>query len=597
MSEFSSESGHYSRTAHRLWNFWRLSLWVVFVLIKLGSTPSPLLGTASSDRFEAILKEGFNLHERQQYGRAIPLLEEARTLKPADYFVNLLLGIDYLRLGEVRKALPRLETARTTHRDDPTALGYLAEAYSSLHEFDRAAEALQRSVEAPDSSDQSRLSLVKFYLQRFRMVSAELRSTSTGLAYSYRLRALVLHDRGDPNEYQALLQASALEPRLPGLETALGEFHLLAGRWEQARENFTRARAQNPNDLDLIVSEAILAAYSQDWNRAKLLLSDVGSRSRSRLAAALREWPAALSVPKDLESQIAVPPLQSDALTASEAFHQQRWENLIERFRSSPETTEGSWWLGVALARLERFTEGIVPLERARTELAFRAQADYWLALCYARAVEKMKTQLSNSERNPLVHLIDGEVMLRLALDGTAAVTEYRRAVTAFPQDPVAWTGLAEAQLLTGDTQEARQSANRALGLDVNRIEASQVLGEACIQERDYRAAIPPLERALQAQPSNQRVRLLLGTAYSRSQRDQEACLLLEAVLKEGYPDEKGTTHYLLGTVLRRLGRLQDSARAFEEAKVLSDAFASSGHSLAPRSEPVGRPASESERK
>src|SRR6266545_5554686 len=70
------------------------------------------------NRFESLLQEGFELHRQQRYRRAIPLLEQARALRPADYFVNLLLGIDHLRLGDARRAVPRLESARKARNHD-----------------------------------------------------------------------------------------------------------------------------------------------------------------------------------------------------------------------------------------------------------------------------------------------------------------------------------------------------------------------------------------------------------------------------------------------------------------------------------------------
>jgi cytochrome c-type biogenesis protein CcmH/NrfG len=132
--------------------------------------------------------------------------------------------------------------------------------------------------------------------------------------------------------------------------------------------------------------------------------------------------------------------------------------------------------------------------------------------------------------------------------------------------------------MLAGDSQGARESAARALRLDSRRFEASRVLGEAYLQDRDYEGAIPPLKQALQAQPQNVSVHLLLGTAYSQTGRDQEALPLLESVLERGYPDEKGRVHYVLGTVLRRLGRGKDADQAFEQAEQLSETFARLAH-------------------
>jgi tetratricopeptide (TPR) repeat protein len=563
-----------------------------FALCLYGALAQPGLGLTScaiyfaqgqDSQFESLLKRGFELHRQQQYRQAIRLLEQARTLQPADYFVNLLLGIDHLRLGDARRALQRLESARKTRNNDSTVLGYLAEAHSVLEEFDKAAEVLQFVASQPGATEEDHLNLIRFYLRRFRVVSEELRSTTTGLAYSYRLQAVVLRDRKDPKTVEMLLRARSLEPQMPGLETALGDSYLAEGRWEEAASAFDRARTLNSDDLELMVGEAILAARSENGSKAGLLLSEVGARSQHVLNDAIRNWPASVPMPPDLRRQQG----EGDKYRTGKVgqqdpqqlFQQQRWESLVERLRAKPASPMEALWLGDALARLERFTEAIVPLEQAQRETQLKTEASYWLALCYARAAEKSKLQLSkNGRQSPFLHLVNGEVLLRLALDGPSAVAEYRKAADLLQEDPAVWTGLAEAQMLAGDSHGARESGNRALRLDSQRFDALQILGEACLQERDYEAAVLPLQQALQVQPANVRVRLLLGTAYAKSGRQADALPLLESVLSRGYPDEKGTCHYLLGDVLRRLGRTQDSERAFDRAKQLSESFSRSAH-------------------
>ncbi len=553
----------------------------------LGLTPYAVYFFAQDrdSRFESLLKEGFELHQQRQYHRAIRLLEQARAVRPADYFVNLLLGIDHLRLGDARRALQPLEAARKARNNDSTVLGYLAEAHSVLEEFDKAAEVLQFAASQPGAVEEDHLNLIRFYLRRFRVVSEELRSTTTGLAYSYRLQALVLRDRKDPKTVEMLLRARSLEPQMPGLETTLGHSYLAEGLWEEAAGAFDRARTLNSDDLELMIGEAILAARSENGSKAGLLLSEVGERSRHVLNAAIRNWPASVPTPPELGRQKgeggkyrAGKGGQQDP---QQLFQQQRWESLVEGLQAKPASLMEAFWLGNALASLERFAEAIVPLERAQRETQLKTEACYWLALCYARATEKSKLQLSEKERqSPFLHLVNGEVMLRLALDGPSAVAEYRKAAALLQEDPAVWTGLAEAQMLAGDSHGARESGNRALRLDSQRFEALQTLGEACLQERDYEAAVPPLQQALQVQPANVRVRLLLGTAYAKSGRQAEALPLLESVLSRGYPDEKGTCHYLLGDVLRRLGRTQDAERAFDRAKQLSESFSRSAHGV-----------------
>jgi tetratricopeptide (TPR) repeat protein len=537
----------------------------------------------SAAKFESLLRGGFELHRQQQYNRSIPLLEQAHSLRPEDYQVNLLLGIDYLRSGDPRKALSFLAVARDTRPGDATALGYLAEGYATLNKFDRAVESLQSAACKADEPAESRLALVQFYLRRFVLIEGELRSTTAGSAYAYRLQALILHARQDPKEREALLRVQALVPHFPGLESALGHEDLLRSRFERAEAEFSQARSINPNDLDMMVGEAILAVRSGDLRKAEVTLSEVANRSRARLLTALREWPASVGLPVDLKRrllQVRKPERASATLPVPRELHQeQRWESLVRVLASKSLNPEESFWLGSSLAHLGRFDEAIPPLERARHETRLALEANYWLSFCYARGAEEGTRQFQKAgKESALAHVVRAEVLLRLVRDGAAATAEYQRAVSALPGDPSVWTGLAASQLLAGDSQGARDSARKALQLDPRRTPAARTYAESSIQERDYAAAIPPLRQVLGAQPNDTGAQVLLATAYSKTGDDPLALRFLEAALSQGYPDEKGSVHYLLGTVLRRLGREKEAGQAFEQAQALSDSFAQSSH-------------------
>ena len=76
----------------------------------------PVLGRAEPSKtvdakFDALLHQGFALHQESRFADAIPVLEQARRLRPGDYFANLLLGIDLLRSGKAAEAVPRLKLA------------------------------------------------------------------------------------------------------------------------------------------------------------------------------------------------------------------------------------------------------------------------------------------------------------------------------------------------------------------------------------------------------------------------------------------------------------------------------------------------------
>ena len=109
------------------------------------------------------------------------------------------------------------------------------------------------------------------------------------------------------------------------------------------------------------------------------------------------------------------------------------------------------------------------------------------------------------------------------------------------------------------------------------------------MQERDYEAAIPALNKVLQLEPRDVGAQFLLGTAYSQIGASEKALVLLQAVEDSDFPDEKGRLQYLLGTVLRKLGRLDEAQVAFQRSQELADAFARTSHGLASPAEDLSQ--------
>jgi tetratricopeptide (TPR) repeat protein len=511
----------------------------------------------SQDDFDTLMRRGFELHREQQYSRSIPLLERALAIRPGEYAVNLLLGIDLLRSGQPRKALVYFESARKIDAGQPEPLGYEADAYAACGEFDRTAGILRGMAER---SGEAAFTLIQFYLRRFGELAEQLRSTTAGLAQAYRLEAFALHERRDPKEREVLLRAEALMPGASKIASALGQALLIQSRFEEASREFSRALAHDSGDLDAMVGNAVVAAHNGDLTQAKHLLTVVSQQSPHRLAVAYREWPRAVPLSPEL------------VLKAAD-------DGTRELLGMAPQngTPTESFRFGVALAGLGRWEDAIVPLERAERDKGFRLDSAYWLSLCYSRGAEERTERLGSKPTNrQWIAAVRGEVLLRLVHDGPAAAAEFRMAAALAPADPALRTGLAESQLLAGDTAAARNSARKALDLDPLRGAAMRVIAEAAMQERDYSAAIPALERLLAIHENDIAAQVLLGTAYARTRSADRAAHYLQAALDQGYPDERGTVHYVLGTALRQLGRDEEATRLFQRAQALSDAFARS---------------------
>jgi predicted Zn-dependent protease len=143
---------------------------------------------AHEDEFQALLKQGFALHQQAQFAEAIPVLERARALEPKDYFANLLLGIDLLRTGKTAEAIPKLELAARAKPEEETPEDYLGEAKATLGRNAEAAEAYRRAMLRGHNSEESLEAWAGFALERFRQIGEGLRASEAGVAIVERLQ-------------------------------------------------------------------------------------------------------------------------------------------------------------------------------------------------------------------------------------------------------------------------------------------------------------------------------------------------------------------------------------------------------------------------
>jgi predicted Zn-dependent protease len=179
----------------------------------------------------------------------------------------------------------------------------------------------------------------------------------------------------------------------------------------------------------------------------------------------------------------------------------------------------------------------------------------------------------TGSEDKAAVYRLRGDVLLRLKGDSTAAQAEYKNAIALHPGDPALLERLAQAQLSSGETEAAQQSAKAALAIDPHRSDALRTLAALAMNNRDYDQAIPILRQLTIEAPGDPAVSVELGRALAQTGQPAESLQLLAPALAAGFPDEKGATHALLAKVLRKLGREAEATTAEAEARRLSDQY------------------------
>lgn len=545
---------------------------------------------------EPLVQQAFELHQKGQFTMALPLLRRAYRIGPHDYFVNLLMGIDLLRTGQPKDAVPYLKEASRLRRGEEFPLDYLGEALARQKLNAYAVEAYLRAVHVANGSADSSVAFVDFALSRFAALSEQLRSSQSGLAAEYRLRALALPS-SDVSRIQVLQHSAELDPAAPSIWSDLARALLATGDAVDAETALHQALDHDPDDLEAWPVDAHLAAQKSDWGHATDRLNAVASRSSSVFARAAREWPAALQpsessavsgaaanfldcVGKHLEacSALQLPPGASPA-PISVLFREQRWERLTKLPVPSAGQSDAWFRRGVAFAHLDDCEHAVPALERSHPETFPGVYGIFLLSLCYSREAGQIAEQARQStDEEAVLHMMRGDILLRLQGNPQAAYSEYEAAATRRSNDPALLERLAEAQLGTGQVMAAEENAKAALKLDPHRPSAERILAKLAMQARDYETALPYLRKLVASNPRDIASRVELGNAAAQTGALEEALHNLQPALARGYPDEKGSLHYLLGSVLKKMGRKAEAEQAFAAARQLSDAFQQASH-------------------
>lgn len=542
----------------------------------------------AEDEFKPLMQKAFDLHQRGQFSAALPLLRHAYAMQPDDYFVNLLMGIDSLRTGEMKASVPYLKKASGLRPKEEYPLAYLGEAYARQELYADAVAAYLKAVDVAPGSAESSIAFVDFALSRFADISASLRSSTKGLAAEYRLRALA-PNQSDTARQSLLQRAADLDPNAHGIWSDLARAVLASGDSRAAAEDCHHALDADPNDLAAWLVNAQLAAKGGDWKRVNERLNAIAQRSPQTLSREAGKWPRQVLPPEGAVSNSAAKffacvreettacQIVSRAGASAEPvtlFREQRWEQVIKL--PAPNSGQSKAWFrrGVAFAHLDDCGRAIPALERGLSGTSSNLYGLFQLSWCYSQEAGRTAQQVQQSaDSEASLHILRGDILLRLQAKPELAVSEYQQALARDANDPSVLERLAEAQFGAGKTDAARASAEAALKIDPQRLGAKRTLARIAIQDRDYATALPYLRELAARNPRDVTGRVELGKACAQTGALEEAWQNLAPVLEHGYPDEKGSLHYLLGSVLRRMGRTADAEQAFAAATQLSDAF------------------------
>ncbi len=551
---------------------------------------------------------GLMQHQSGDIGGAIASLQQANRLNPSLYVPNLFLGIDYLRTGKRKEAIPLLIKAEKTNKTDPQAPLALGRAYIFESKFSAAAEELVRATTRDPKLGAAWFTLGIAHLDQVEVDARTLSTQGKESPFAGALFAESLQKQARfgeaANLYKSLLDS---RPQPPCLRSELGFSLLREHDPAGAATQFAAERTVHPEcglallgqariAIDNGNSEQAIKLLNELWNRdhgfvasnAAILIEGLSSENASSFMAFVSGQEGAL-ISADLANALltafnftsqdsahpaaqgpnARTPVPAGSLTADEYYAAGQFQHCARRLESSFSTLRADKLRMLAACAFftgdNRLAARAAPaLEAAQPH---SLEAPYWSIQANERLALQSLAYFQQLEPDSArSHVLLGDIYQQLERHDDAQA-EYLKALAIAPNDPAAMLGLASAYLSNNNNEGALETAQAALARNPEDPELNLILGEATLAKNDFAGAEPYLIKALKSKPQIvPRVHALIGKAYAETGRTEEA---IEQLKLGASSDEDGAIQYLLARLYRKLGDTQDASEALDRMKTI----------------------------
>ncbi len=580
---------------------------------------------------EAEVNLGLAYQSLLDYDAAARDLTHALRERPNLGGLNVIVGMDYLKLGSPEKAAPYLRRALELDPSSPDAHDAMALYDLTQENFQGTVEQYREVANLNPDKPEALFKIGHQYLDmaaRLAFRGARLYPESS---WGHRFLGEMLFERGRwEDAAQEYKKALAIEPRQSGLHTLLGETYLHTGKLEDAETEFRNELQLDSQyepawlglaNVQLARGQALeaLASVAAVWQNSPEFLkshsefpsialsNEIAKVCISRLldqpdGPAKHVLLSALyaSTNENALSERELQSFQNDlskSQQTSRAASQARPDAdscrlhpdsrcIASLENAKPLTPSTSLVLGKTYFTSRQYDRAADALAKVHGDKNENSEASYWLERTYQALGAESYAQLEESFPDSWrTHQLRAEDFA-LRQDHDNAIKEYEAALHLRPNEAELHEALGEFYLDNRSDEDAQSELEKAEALDASRTKTLYLLGRLYVLDSQAEKAVPFLERALQLQPNLNEASALLGTALIRMGKFQETVPRLE---KAAPLDHMGNIHYQLYQAYRKLGESELAQKALARSQDIRRSSLERDQALimgSPRSEP-----------
>lgn len=537
------------------------------------------------DVAEAYASLGMVLNAQDKFADSQKALSKAEKLKPGLQGVSLYLGIDYERQRQSVAAIPHLQEAVRVEPANKQAHIWLGRALWNAGRTEAALEQLSKTNRLFPSDAALLLDLGESYRRAADMGIERVLSSSTGTPLQHQVYGDIYKDeRTWENALAHYYRALEQDAHWRGAHYGVAEIALHREKWDSATQEYQRELQLNPASAASLARLGEIALFSgkpadalplftkaiaiSGWEAAGAPglprpypggSEDFSEQAQDQLRACLPALTnASPGAPRDLALALV------NARLGNDAAFSVAWQSFLNGRKFAK--TINAHERGLEKFYAQDFEAAAADLSAWLKLHPADLQVDYLLAKTYRNlSLSTLEQLLSVAPDSYPAHELLAETYQNAEQD-EKALAEYKIVENMAPDLPGVHFSVGHLLLKTNKQDQAREELAAELRVNPEHAEANAEMGTLLLDRMDAVSAIPYLEKAVQLEPGQWGTYQQLGKAYYMQKDFPKAETALKQAVRH---DSKGLAHYQLGLVYRSQGQKEAANEQFEISRKL----------------------------